>query len=108
MLLAGWAVGPEAVLGKGWSLGLAYALFLLSPVLCAGIVFASSFTRTSSAGTALGANILGAVLGGWAEYATMVTGIRFMALVALGLYAASAIAIVLSRRPARVPLSTRS
>jgi SAM-dependent methyltransferase len=100
LLVAGWFVGPEIVLGRGAVAGLVYALFLLSPVFCAGIVFATSFNRSAVAGPALGANILGAVLGGWAEYATMATGIRFMALLALGLYVASALAlIVAARRP---------
>jgi len=97
LLIAGYAIGPEAVLGQGMTVGLAYSLFLLSPVLCAGIIFATSFSRVRSAGSALGANILGAVLGGWAEYGTMITGIRFMALVALALYAASLIALIASR-----------
>ncbi len=93
LLVAGWFVGPQAVLGHGAAAGLLYALFLLSPVFCAGIIFATSFAASPNAGTALGANILGAVLGGWTEYATMATGIRAMALVALALYAASAIAL---------------
>jgi ABC-type multidrug transport system permease subunit len=77
-----------------------YALFLLSPVFCAGIVFATSFARSATAGAALGANILGAVLGGWAEYGTMATGIRFMALLALALYAASLLCLLAARRRA--------
>jgi hypothetical protein len=98
LLVAGYAVGPDAVLGQGLGAELGYALFLLSPVLCAGIVFATSFERAGSAGSALGANILGAVLGGWAEYGTMITGIRFMALIALTLYACSLIALMVARR----------
>ncbi len=102
LLVAGWFIGPDIALGKGLGTGLAYALFLLSPVFCAGIVFATSFSRSQSAGMALGANILGAVLGGWSEYATMATGIRFMALVALALYAGSLIALVTARRRSTV------
>jgi hypothetical protein len=102
LLVAGWLVGPEIVLGRGAAAGLVYALFLLSPVFCAGIVFATSFKRSALAGPALGANILGAVLGGWAEYATMATGIRFMALLALGLYVASALALIIAARRPRL------
>jgi hypothetical protein len=98
LLIAGYSIGPEVVLGRSLGAELGYALFLLSPVLCAGIIFATSFDRAGSAGPALGANILGAVLGGWTEYGTMVTGIRFMALAALGLYAASLVALILARR----------
>jgi SAM-dependent methyltransferase len=98
LLVAGYAIGPDAVLGKGMGIELLYALFLLSPVLCAGTIFATSFSKARGAGSALGANILGAVLGGWAEYGTMVTGIRFMALVALALYACSLIALIAARQ----------
>lgn len=98
LLPAGWLIGPGVVLGQGLGAGLLYALFLLSPVLCAGIVFATSFRRSIVAGTALGANILGAVLGGWVEYATMATGIRFMALLALALYACSLVCLLATRR----------
>jgi SAM-dependent methyltransferase len=100
LLPAGWLIGPEVVLGKGLVAGLLYALFLLSPVFCAGIVFATSFARSATAGAALGANILGAVLGGWAEYGTMATGIRFMALFALALYACSLFCLLAAGRRA--------
>jgi SAM-dependent methyltransferase len=102
LLVLGWFIGPDVALGKGLNTGLLYALFLLSPVFCAGIIFATSFSRSQSAGMALGANILGAVLGGWSEYATMATGIRFMALVALALYAGSLIALAAARKRAAV------
>lgn len=98
LLLSGWLVGPDVALGRGLAVELGYALFLLSPVFCAGIVFSNSFSRSPNAGMALGANILGAVLGGWAEYLTMATGIRFMALLALALYAASLACFVIARR----------
>jgi hypothetical protein len=98
LLPAGWMIGPEIVLGQGLGAGLLYALFLLSPVFCAGIVFATSFARSATAGAALGANILGAVLGGWAEYFTMATGIRFMALLALALYGCSLLSLLAERR----------
>jgi hypothetical protein len=101
LLIAGWTIGPDVVLGQGVSAALGYALFLLSPVFCAGIVFANSFRRAPNAGTALGANILGAVLGAWAEYLTMATGIRFMALLAFALYAASLVCLMVAQRRSR-------
>jgi len=104
LLPAGWLIGPEIALGRGMGTALLYALFLLSPVFCAGIVFATSFARSRTARVALGANILGAVLGGWAEYLTMATGIRFMALLALALYAGSLLCLLAARRrPAASP-----
>jgi len=106
LLLAGWHFGPETVVGQGTLAAFGYALFLLSPVFCAGLVFASSFARAASPGLALGANILGAVLGGWSEYATMATGIRFMALIAFALYLASFLCLLASYGRQRT--STRS
>ena len=108
LLLGGWAVGPDIVLGKSLGAAFGYALFLLSPVFCAGIVFANSFSRSPNAGTALGANILGAVLGAWSEYLTMATGIRFMALLALALYAASLASLIVAQRKAARDAAARS
>jgi hypothetical protein len=45
-------------------------------VYFAGLVFAQSFARATTPGSAIGANMLGAVVGGWAEYASMALGIR--------------------------------
>jgi SAM-dependent methyltransferase len=108
LLLAGWHFGPEVVVGSGEIAAFGYALFLLSPVFCAGLVFAASFARAPDPGPALGANIMGAVLGGWSEYATMATGIRFMALIALGLYLASFLFLLASFRKSSMSEMARS
>jgi len=79
---------------------LLYGLLVLSPVFFAGFVFSRSFARASVAGAALGANIVGSVLGGWTEYVTMALGIQAMAWVALGFYACSAACLVAERRVA--------
>ena len=75
----------------GGSVGssLAYGLLVLLPVYFAGIVFAQSFSMTKLAGTAIGANMFGAVLGGWVEYLSMIVGFRALVLLALLLYMAS-------------------
>jgi hypothetical protein len=70
-------------------------------VYFAGLVFARSFRAAPIAGPAIGANILGAVVGGWAEYLTTAIGIRRMALLALAFYAASLVSLVTARRKAR-------
>jgi hypothetical protein len=88
-LLAGYLVGPEAALGRGTGFALLYSLLLLLPIYFAGLVFSRSFGRASASGPAIGVNILGSVLGGWTEYATMAVGIRGLALLALAFYLAS-------------------
>ena len=53
------------------SLGLesaVYALLMFSPILCAGLLFGSSLKRTPDIPAAYGANLLGAMVGGVAEY----------------------------------------
>ncbi|HVT52531.1 MAG TPA: hypothetical protein VHE77_13225 [Dongiaceae bacterium] len=104
LLPAGWWLGPVRVLGGDTALLFGYALFLLSPVFCASVIFSSSFRLTRNPPEALGANLLGAVIGGWLEYATMATGIRFMALVALALYVLSWLCLRQWRRSAGAPL----
>jgi SAM-dependent methyltransferase len=96
-LIASYGVQPGAVLGQGTAAAILYGLLLLSPVYCAGLVFARSFKMSVNPGAALGANILGSVLGGWAEYASMAYGIRVLVLLALALYACSALALLASR-----------
>ena len=99
-LAASWAVDPHAALGRGLGASLGCTLVVLSPVFFSGLVFAGSFRLTRAAGPAMGANMLGAVLGGWAEYATMAVGIRALLLLALAFYAASALSLRLARRRA--------
>ncbi|MHC4949341.1 MAG: spermidine synthase [Planctomycetota bacterium] len=97
-LLLSWSVDPAAVLGRGTAVAVAYGLLVLSPVFFSGLVFARSFRAATLAGPAIGANILGSVLGGWVEYATMATGIRAMVLLALAFYVCSMVPVVLAAR----------
>lgn len=100
VLVAGYLTDPGDFLSRGTGTALLYGLFILSPVYFAGLIFAQSFRLSAAAGPAIGANILGAVLGGWVEYATMVTGIRSMVLLAFCLYAAALVALLVWRRRA--------
>jgi hypothetical protein len=88
-LVTSYLVSPQVAVGHGTGASLAYGFMLLLPVYFAGIVFARSFSFAEFAGPAIGANMLGSVLGGWVEYLTMATGIRALALIALSLYLAS-------------------
>ena len=63
-------------------------LLVFAPILFAAVIFAISFSRTQEADRAFGFNIGGAVLGGLAEYSSMLLGFRYLLLVALGFYAA--------------------
>lgn len=77
----------------GLSLGVRGALASLAlalPLFFAGLIFAITFSRTHSVEIALGSNLLGAVLGGIFEYASLVLGIRALYLFALLFYLISA------------------
>ena len=63
------------------------------PVFFSGIIFAHSFKRTADPAAALGANVLGGVLGGVLEYLSMVMGLRFLFYLIAGFYALSLLAL---------------
>ena len=74
------------------SLGLesaVYALLMFSPILCAGLLFGSSLKRTADIPAAYGANLLGAMVGGVAEYLSLVTGFQMLLFVVAGCYLAA-------------------
>ncbi len=63
------------------------------PLFFAGMIFAITFSQTDSIESALGSNLIGAVLGGIFEYASLALGIRSLYLFALGFYLLSAVAL---------------
>jgi hypothetical protein len=67
---------------------------MFSPILCAGLLFGSSLKRTQDIPAAYGANLLGAMVGGVAEYLSLATGFRFLLIIVAVFY----IAAVLTRR----------
>ena len=88
-LALSYSLNPEVVLGRGISFSIAYSFAALLPVYFAGLVFARSFEWAPLAGPAIGANMLGAVLGGWVEYSSMALGIRALVAMAMGFYVGS-------------------
>ena len=78
----------------GWSTELrtiGSCLLVFAPIGFAAVIFAQSFDRTRFADQALGFNIAGAMLGGLAEYCSMLLGFRYLLLVAMAFYLLSAI-----------------
>ncbi len=92
-LFVSYGVHAESALGHSFVTRATYGLVTLSPVYFAGLVFARSFRLAPAAGPAIGANMLGSVIGGWAEYSTMSIGVRGLVLIALGFYGASALCL---------------
>ncbi|MFL5243340.1 MAG: hypothetical protein ACJ8FY_14640 [Gemmataceae bacterium] len=74
-----------------WLQVLGSCLLVFTPVLFAGVIFAVSFRESAEPDRALGANIAGAMVGGLAEYSSMLLGFQYLVLVALVFYALSAL-----------------
>jgi SAM-dependent methyltransferase len=64
---------------------------VFAPVLFAGVIFAVLFSRSREPDRDLGANIAGAMVGGLAEYASMLVGFQYLMVLAIGFYALSAL-----------------
>jgi len=64
-------------------------VLMFSPILCAGLLFGSSLKRTPDVPAAYGANLLGAMVGGVAEYLSLVTGFQTLLIVVAGCYLAA-------------------
>jgi spermidine synthase len=63
------------------------ALIVGTPIFAASLIFSDSFRRVSDAAGALGANLMGVVLGGALEYSSMQLGLRSLYLIAAAMYA---------------------
>ena len=72
--------------GSASFVGCVAAVIFAIPVFFAGILFATEFKATASPSAALGANMLGAVVGGLLENLSLVIGMQALLIVALILY----------------------
>ena len=77
-----------------------YALLEFSPILCAGLLFGSAIRRSPAVARDYGVNLLGAMVGGVAEYLSLVTGFRMLLLVIAVCYIGAVIARQVESRPA--------
>jgi hypothetical protein len=68
-----------------------YAILMFSPILCAGLLFGSAIKRSRSLPRDFGTNLLGAMVGGVAEYLSLITGFSLL-LVLVALFYLGALA----------------
>jgi hypothetical protein len=76
-----------------WSL-----LVVPLPIFFAGLIFSLTFRDGGNPAQLLGANLIGAMVGGFAEYLAMVTGQQALMLIVVGAYLASFACVRLPRR----------
>jgi Spermine/spermidine synthase domain len=78
-LIVAWAVPPSSLLSLSPLPRFALAVIIaFTPIFLANMVFAQRFRGTGDSGTAFGANLLGAMVGGILEYASLVVGYRWL------------------------------
>jgi SAM-dependent methyltransferase len=76
---------------------------VFAPVVFAGVIFAVQFRRSQEPDRAFGANIAGAMVGGLAEYSSMLLGFQYLGLLALAFYALSLVGLKSAPAPKSVP-----
>jgi hypothetical protein len=97
-LAIGWAVTSLSLRGVAMPLSwLVLPVVLTLPLFFAGLIFSSALVRAEDIGSALSANILGAMLGGFLEYNSMYWGYTSLYPLGLALYG---LAFFCSRRTA--------
>ncbi len=66
-----------------------YSVLVFSPIYCAGLLFGSSIKRSPDVTVDYGANLLGAMVGGVAEYLSLLMGFQFLLLLVAAFYVAA-------------------
>jgi hypothetical protein len=87
-LIVAWAVPPESLLALSPLPRFVLAVLIaFAPIFLANMVFAQRFRDTADSGTAFGANLLGAMIGGILEYLSLIVGYRWLLVLVALLYA---------------------
>jgi Spermine/spermidine synthase domain len=104
-LIVAWAIPPGALLSLSPLPRFTVAVIIaFAPIFLANMVFAQRFRDTGDSTTAFGANLLGAILGGVLEYASLIVGYRWLLVFVAALYG---LAFLTGRRHLRSVLPDR-
>jgi hypothetical protein len=102
-ILVLFAVPTHVILSLSFAGRLVWTMLAIPiPIFFAGLVFSGTFKRTVHPSAAFGANLVGAMIGGFAEYLSMVIGRQGLVVVVIGAYVVSLLATILSGRHATV------
>jgi hypothetical protein len=102
-LLIAWLVPAAALLELPVVPRLVVAVALaFAPIFLANVIFAKRLSAVDDTSTAMGANLLGAMVGGCLEYVALVVGYNALLLMAGVLYAAAFVATTRAARAAPV------
>jgi hypothetical protein len=68
------------------------------PIFFAGVIFSTTFRESLAPAAVFGANLIGAMLGGFCEYLSMAIGNHLLSLLVVAAYLGSLLAMVAARR----------
>jgi hypothetical protein len=95
-------VPRESILGLGFSARMLWTIAVVPlPVFFAGIIFSTTFRNTAAPSAAFGANLMGAMLGGFCEYLAMALGNYRISLLVVAAYLGSLLVVMAARRSGR-------
>jgi hypothetical protein len=90
-LVALYVIPRDQILGLPFLWRLLWSLVIVPlPIFFAGLMFSTTFREAKDPAIMLGANLIGATVGGFAEYAGMTLGMRALCLFVIAAYLASA------------------
>lgn len=94
-----WLFNPDSLIAYSLPVrALLGGLVLALPIGFAGVIVSTVLKRSQNASASLGSNLLGSVFGGCLEYTSMIFGLKWLALMALGLYGLAAVLLMRRRR----------
>jgi hypothetical protein len=92
-------VPREAILALGLGGRLAWALLVVPlPVFFAGLIFSAGFRDAANPAALFGANLIGAMIGGFAEYLGMAVGSHHLSYLVIAAYAGSLLCLLADKR----------
>ena len=95
-------VPREAILGFGFPGRMLWTLLVVPlPIFFAGIIFSATFRESASPSAVFGANLIGAMLGGFCEYLGMAVGSHRLSILVIAAYLGSMLALSAARRLGR-------
>lgn len=89
---------PASTTGDPMTMAICASLIMCLPILFGSTIFSMCFRNASSPATFLAANLLGVSIGGITENLCILTGLKNLSLVAIGLYALSYACVVYGSR----------
>lgn len=102
-------VPREAILELGIGGRLAWVLFVVPlPVFFAGLIFSTGFRNSVNPAALFGANLIGAMIGGFAEYLGMAIGSQQLSYLVIAAYAGSLLCVMGGKRGTAIAPVTAS